>query len=106
MITEILSKIFDVIINRVALPIAILCSILLFMPKSILEQIEVLPIVNSFRGVIWIIFLFSFLIYGYEKGKSLINKYKKKIEINKKEATYKNRIITAVQNKIEEGRKI
>lgn len=73
MIIDILSKIFDMVVNKVALPIAVLCAILLFVPKNILQEIEVLSIVNTYRGIIWIIFLFSFLIHIYDKGKLLVN---------------------------------
>ena len=89
MIIEILSKIFDVIVNKIALPIAILYALLLFMPKSILREIEVLTIVDTYRGIIWIIFLFSILVYGYEKGKTLIAYIKNKFE----KRTYLKQII-------------
>lgn len=97
MITEVLSKIFDVVVNKVALPISLLCAILLFIPKNILQDIEVLSIVNSYRGIIWIIFLFSFLIYTYDKGKLLVNYIKKKIEGSIKKAEYKKRVISNLE---------
>ncbi|MEJ2105023.1 MAG: super-infection exclusion protein B, partial [Ignavibacteriaceae bacterium] len=80
MIIEILSKIFDVIVNKIALPIAVLCALLLFIPKSFLRDIEVLTIVDSYRGVIWIVFLFSILVYSYEKGKTLFSYIKSKFD--------------------------
>lgn len=90
MIIEILSKIFDVIINKIALPIAVLCALLLFIPKSILRVIEVLTIVDSYRGVIWIVFLFSILVYSYEKGKTLFAYIKIKFD----KRTYLKQVIS------------
>lgn len=93
MITEILSKIFDVVVNKIALPITILCGILLFAPKSILHDIEVLSIVNTYRGIIWIIFLFSFLIYVYDKGKLIVSYINNKM----KKAEYKKQVISHLE---------
>ncbi len=97
MIIEVLSKIFDVVVNKVALPIALLCALLLFTPISILQKIEVLPIVNNFRGIIWIIFLFSFLIYIYDKGKLLVNYIKDLVVKRLRKAEYKKQVISNLE---------
>ena len=97
MITEILSKIFDVVINKVALPTAILCALLIFLPKSVLSNIDVLTIVNSYRGIIWLIFLFSFLMYTYDKGKILTKVIVNKIERRKRNAAYLNQVISNLE---------
>jgi hypothetical protein len=94
MINEILSKIFDVIVNKVAFPIAILCGLLLFLPQNILAKMEVLPIVNIYRGIIWILFLFSSLIYLYDKGKTFVNFIKKAIERKIKKSKRNKQIIS------------
>jgi hypothetical protein len=68
---EILSKIFEVLNNKISLPVAIFCGFLLLAPNWVLQKMDILAFVTSSRTVISLAFLFSTLVYGYEKGKKV-----------------------------------
>jgi len=79
---EIIVKIIEIISNKISLPVAIFMAFLLFCPDSILKDIGIKDFINDNRKYIWLIFLFSTILYLYEKSKVFI-KYSL-VTINKK----------------------
>jgi hypothetical protein len=77
---EILSKIVDFLNDKVSLPIAILCSFLLFVPDWILKRLDLLIFVDSTSEIISLTFLLSTLLYLYGKGKKLSRYIRTKME--------------------------
>ncbi len=69
---EILAKIFEIINNRISLPISFLCALLLFGPGHLLAKIELEYFVSSNRSTIWLFFLFSSILYIYEKSGKVV----------------------------------
>ncbi len=76
---EILTKIFEVVTNKISLPVAILVAILLFNPLNIIYKFELEDFVSSNKSILWIIFLFAIILYLYEKSIKLLKLIHEKI---------------------------
>jgi hypothetical protein len=94
---EILSKILEIVNNKISLPVALLCGLLLFGPDWILDKLGVLTFVSSTKAVISLTFLFSVDLYSYEKGKKLHQYLKTKWEIRAKARTHQKAIVAHLQ---------
>jgi len=74
-----LSKILEILTNKFSLPVAILCAFLLYAPDSLLAKFDLAAFASSTRETIVLIFLFSMLLYAYEKAKKAFQYFKTKL---------------------------
>ena len=83
---ELIAKILEVINNKISLPIAIFCAVLLLLPKSLTEQISISYFIKTNKDTIWLFFLFSTILYSYEKTKVIISYFQNKINLVKEKS--------------------
>lgn len=91
---EILSKIFEVVNNKISLPVAILSGFLAFGPKWLLDKMDVSVFASSSRPTIMLVFLFSGLLYTYEKSKRISEFFKRKRTSQRKRKLFETAMIS------------
>ncbi len=75
---DILWKIIEFIKITIALPVSLFTLFLIAAPNELLDKMSLTNFVSENKGVLWLIFLFSGLLYIHEKGKNFFELIKKK----------------------------
>ena len=83
---EILTKIFEILNNKIALPVALFGALLLFLPDSVLAYLALDEFARGNRTLLALFFLFALISYLYEKVKALLSYMKQSSESRKSEA--------------------